>query len=559
MNAVRPVIASNIVNLRALHAAQMATDWDFPTYTTATERAVNLMTERGLFQEFVTADDAEIATAAREILDLESSGKRPGKRPVQRFLNAVRHEIATQPMPDHEELVFPAKDSLLDVSARVFTDLTPLATTPSKEIDPELLKVFAKTEWSFLVFQVDGHGLSDDYSRMNRELSLKGTTEDVQIAVMAQDAKGRLVNYHVAHSDPEKDGFLSTYENGDGPATPRPKKKMLKKEVMTEFLTDAIRRFPSERVMVSFEGHSGDLRDVLPAIHAALKAVTEKLGKKIDILVFDSCFMAQLEIATEFSDVARYLVASQEGVVKFRSFPNIARFASAGHIEPANLATQIVLNNKEFTFSAIDLEKLDGLNEAIKAMGEVILDIKDKKALKEIRRPMTEVTSYYSEGVFRPNYYFQTIDFKGFVNALVGSAYLKAHHPDLVTAAHTVLEAFGKKGEGVILEERHTDKVDKYLLDYTDVRGSNGLSIHQPSTPKPFRNSYTHVDKSRFNKVTNWDRVTDHVTATRSPLRWMSSAVQFTYGAALSGINALLQLIHEKYLNIRDKYSGRGK
>ncbi len=398
-----------------------------------------------------------------------------------------------------------------------------------------------KKQWGIYVFQVPGHGLDPDYARMNNQLAVKGTTTEAHIVLRGVDANGRLVNFSAQTTDAENNGLFDQYSSGPA-AGQYLEKHILSQDAMATFLTETAKQFPAEHVVVSFEGHSGELRQFIPEIHAALAMLATQLGKPIDILLFDSCFMAQIEIATEFSNVAKFLVASQEGVVKFRSFPLISRWlAKDGQTTPKELADLIARNNKEFTFSAIDLGKVDALNQAMKGLGEVILTISDNKVFKAIRKAVRGATGYYTEGLFSSTHFSNTVDIYGYIRGIEKNPYLRKYFPGVTDAAAMVLKAHGKKGEDLIVWERHASKTDQYVLDYTDVRGSHGLSIHQRITPKWLWNAYTHLKDSAFNKATGWDKVTDHITSQRTLVYLTASVFSFLGGAVTAGVNNGIQ------------------
>jgi hypothetical protein len=130
------------------------------------------------------------------------------------------------------------------------------------------------------------------------------------------------------------------------------------KEITIDFITDAIKRFPANRIMYASWGHGsgcidfGHWRTVkannivsmvgtdqdlfgpkkgflfndanntyvsTPELGSIFKTISEEHldGRKLDIVAFDSCHMAQIEIAAEVAPYASYIIFSQEVGVNF--------------------------------------------------------------------------------------------------------------------------------------------------------------------------------------------------------------------------------------------------
>lgn len=99
-------------------------------------------------------------------------------------------------------------------------------------------------------------------------------------------------------------------------------------ETLREFVETSIGRFPARRYWLVVAGHGdawlgagSDVTDApgrlmpLPALAAGLRsALDAKLGpgSRLDVIQFDACQMASLEAAYELSEVADFMVASQE-------------------------------------------------------------------------------------------------------------------------------------------------------------------------------------------------------------------------------------------------------
>ncbi len=107
----------------------------------------------------------------------------------------------------------------------------------------------------------------------------------------------------------------------------RPLGNMGHAEVFQDFLAYAKENHPAERVMINIWDHGGgtlagaafdELHGMdslkLPEMHQAISGVFEenKAHPPVDIIGFDACLMATVDVAATFSGLSRYLVASQE-------------------------------------------------------------------------------------------------------------------------------------------------------------------------------------------------------------------------------------------------------
>lgn len=115
----------------------------------------------------------------------------------------------------------------------------------------------------------------------------------------------------------------------------------------------------------------------------------EVLHKKIDLLGFDACLMAMIEVAYQVKDTARYLIASQniEVVPGWHYAHHLKQLThSAAPVQPVELAKNIVksfmqLNKSRNNFSTqsvIDLEEVTTLKNCLDAVVKQLIDHMDK-------------------------------------------------------------------------------------------------------------------------------------------------------------------------------------
>ncbi|MGV8123808.1 MAG: clostripain-related cysteine peptidase [Candidatus Xenobiia bacterium LiM19] len=417
--------------------------------------------------------------------------------------------------------------------------ITPLRRTAhAGSVRNEDLHNEDRREWGFIVFKVSGHGLTGDIKHGLDSLRQSGTSCRTHITVRAEE-HGRISDYAVRDREGATESHLTHAAGGayEEDAASRP---LLSEESIAGFVLNSMRHYPAKHYMVSFEGHSEDLRAALPAVRSALESVAGQSGEMIDVLLFDSCFMSQLEIATEFKDVAKVMAASQEGVVKFRPLEKLAEEAGREKYSPHELARHIVETSEEFSFAAIDLQKIQALNTKMKHFGEQILAVKDDGALSEIRREIRTSSHFSTEGITGPNTFYNAVDLFDFINRLSKNHRLAEKHPTVAAAGREVLQELREDPRGLVIAEKHQSGIDRFMLDYTDVSGAHGLSLFMPTTPKAIRDRYMYIENSQFSRDTGWEKVSDHITGDRSSLYIVGSLCHYLGGLAIGGINTLL-------------------
>lgn len=155
-----------------------------------------------------------------------------------------------------------------------------------------------------------------------------------------------------------------------------PAQDMAQTSTLKDFLRWGMERFPARHYAVVLGGHSagfgGAITDADRRKMLRLPELADALGEmKPDVLVFNSCLMAQAEVATEMAPVADFLVASQTEE-KGLGMP-LGDWLTTLHGEPAAAAQQLAdkcTGERAPRVSAINLGQnflgeLDGLARAI--------------------------------------------------------------------------------------------------------------------------------------------------------------------------------------------------
>ncbi|MHB2019732.1 MAG: clostripain-related cysteine peptidase [Candidatus Xenobia bacterium] len=394
--------------------------------------------------------------------------------------------------------------------------------------------VSAVRDWSFIVLKVDGHGLSADIQSTMDGLDQDGTSGDAYITVRAEQ-NGELTDY--ALRERSQPGHHLAPLAGGLSHEPTSRTPALSQAAMTSFLKNAMQQAPAKHTCVIFEGHSRMLRQVIPQMHEALRA----LGCKVDVLCFDSCFMGQVETAAQYKDVAQTLVASEDSVDGSRQIQTLAQDVAAHPMTAQDVAKEMVhlSAGNERTFSALDLTRMQPLEDALKAFAGSISQIQDGKTLAKIRDAVHESQHFYTQGHYHASTYHATVDVVDAIQRIIA---IPGIPPALVAQGQRCIQAIP-----LLAEQHASDRTRDWTFDYSQDQGAHGLSVHFPTTPSPWRSQYTYFHNSTFNQETGWDGMIAHLTSSKNPAYRMGSALQDAGGLGLWGVQLGLEDLQEHW------------
>jgi hypothetical protein len=176
-------------------------------------------------------------------------------------------------------------------------------------------------EWTVLTYFNGNCDLQSDMKESMKALEKVGSDE--KIAFVAQFAHGnkggkaeRLLLKQPGWFGSSKSEVLADLGKTD----------MAHPQTLKDFVSWGMQKFPAQHYMLVMNGHgmgfigsmpddhSGDLM-LTPELKSALDVATKEAGKKIDVLGFDSCLMANAETAYAVKDSANFMVASEEVLI----------------------------------------------------------------------------------------------------------------------------------------------------------------------------------------------------------------------------------------------------
>jgi len=254
-------------------------------------------------------------------------------------------------------------------------------------------------KWTILVYMKADDGLAAAALANIEDMCKVAIDPHLHVVVQLQTRVGTTARYRIRHGEPERTPLHGNVNMGD-PKT------------VTEFVDWARGAYPAERTALVVWGHGGGWEDEVADERLGSRpssvrtkeqighrrrlksyltdkelrqAIAQTRGKRVDLLGFDACEMAMLEIAGELREVASVMVAS-EGDIPVESWPYeklLSHLAKKPDLEPTDFARVVVgdydhayhatAETKPFAISAVDFASVEALREAIDALSQELL------------------------------------------------------------------------------------------------------------------------------------------------------------------------------------------
>jgi hypothetical protein len=352
-----------------------------------------------------------------------------------------------------------------------------------------------RAKWTVMVY-ISGDNNLEDYVVKDIELELAptGSSEDVQVIALADRGPGYDTSYddwqttklfHVTQ------GMTAAPENAVADWGER---NMGDPQTLIDFVTWTKANYPADHYALYFWGHgwnwhpgyvmeddtSADSLDV-----EEVKAALPSIGF-IDVVGFDACNMASIEVQLLWHGYATALVHSQEYInwdgIEYDVV--LARLSANPDMTPDQVAiatSQSVTNDKTMSAVAVD-SRFDALFQAV---DEWSIALKNGLAAnrKEYDRAFRITQDFWQAPMDKDLY-----DMAYEIDRLVSDSNVKAK-------SQAVMNAFG----GVVLEEHHTNA-------YSD---AHGITIYHVSKAREKDEYYTYYRTLDFALQTGWDEFLD--------------------------------------------------
>lgn len=248
--------------------------------------------------------------------------------------------------------------------------------------------------------------------------------------------------------------------------------------VLEKFVLYGMDKYPAQKTMLLISDHgygwrgicqdqtNGDVLMPIGGIRTALSDVKTVKGKGVDLLAFDACNMATIEVAYELRGVVPYMVGS-ETTEPYDGLPYdmmITDMVANPTISAANLAKAIVHEyvlyysskwdyshqmkySQDFaTMTAIDLSKMQPVGDAFQSFANAL-----RPLMSDHMKQVNAARGYALLGTWTNMAGYEWMpDVYTFIDGLKSIT----GHPELASA----IDSFELAFNGAILSEEHSDK-----------------------------------------------------------------------------------------------------
>ncbi len=262
-------------------------------------------------------------------------------------------------------------------------------------------------KWTFLHYGAGDNNLSSLIKSDVDEMERVGSDANTHVISMLDQSYGDCKKYYITKDDTP--GLKSPVLENMGPNV-----NMADPKTLAEFIAWGVKNYPSDNVAVIIGSHGGGTMGAAAddrsndfmspqGLRQAFAEAEKMTGKKIDVLGFDCCLMANTEVAYELKDAASYIVASEESeggagwpyhnVLNDKALASLQQaLAQKLTVSPEEFAKKIVTDASNAqhdlpTMSTVDTSKMDNLAKTIDGFAKAIIDSKDSNGtLKTLAR-----------------------------------------------------------------------------------------------------------------------------------------------------------------------------
>ena len=257
-------------------------------------------------------------------------------------------------------------------------------------------------EWTVMVYLDADNDLESAGINDINEMEMVGSTSDVNIVVQID----RIPGYDTSNSNwtntrryyitPDLDPYIINSQLINDLS----EQNMGSTETLINFADWTVNNYPAKKYLLVIWNHGGGFRSsglakdiawddtnggdkiTMPELEYAFSVISTKMGKNIDIVGMDACYMAMAEVAYQIKDYADILVTSEESE-PFDGWPYdaiLAQLAANPTMFSTQLAADIVDKYIYFypfddvTQSAIDLSYTDTLADQLSNMALAIMN-----------------------------------------------------------------------------------------------------------------------------------------------------------------------------------------
>jgi len=258
-------------------------------------------------------------------------------------------------------------------------------------------------EWTVMVYLDADNNLESAGIDDINEMEMVGSTSDVNIVVQID----RIPGYDTSNSNwtntrryyitQDFDPYIINSQLINDLS----EQNMGNTETLINFADWTVNNYPAKKYLLVIWNHGGGFRSsglakdiawddtnggdkiTMPELEYAFSVISTKMGKNIDIVGMDACYMAMIEVAYQIKDYADILVTSEESepndgwpydtiLGQLVSYPTVTSNQLAANIVDSYIFSYTV--SDEVTQSAIDLSYTDTLADQLSNMALAIMN-----------------------------------------------------------------------------------------------------------------------------------------------------------------------------------------
>lgn len=369
-------------------------------------------------------------------------------------------------------------------------------------------------EWTVLVYSSGTRDIDDEVLKAAQNLEKTGSDENVSVILQLgrnpiapygeKDVRRYYINRY-SYDEREAPGLQSPCVENLGEID------MSDPQNLENFISWGMKKYPARRTALVLGGHGagflGAITDnqkrslmPIPEIEKALVNSKNETGKKVDLLVFNSCFLAQVEPVSQFRNSADFIVASETPLTG-TGFPlkefiqKIQEKAKDGKDVSTEQAGAYLVDStpenqkKVSVFSLIDTSRFSGIEKAVDNLARELInaDVPRETIIGIIKK----TPSAYSDENYPP--FSDYRDLYGFARRVSQNPGIKSKK--LKRAASRVM-----------------DSINETLKSKNFGHGLNGISIYLPDEnpedlgPYQYGIISEHYERLNFSSETSWWR-----------------------------------------------------
>jgi hypothetical protein len=254
-------------------------------------------------------------------------------------------------------------------------------------------------KWTFLLYGAGDNNLSRFIENNVKDMEKVGSDDHTHLIAQLDKSSGDCKRFYITKNTAGGEIKSPVLENM-GPSV-----DMSNPQTLTDFIVWGAKTYPGQFIGLSIGDHGGgtagavaDDRDgsggmMKPQVlKKAIQDAEDILGRKLDMVGFDCCLMANTEVAYELRNTANYLVASEETeggagwpytkVLTEEALKALQEALKTRiNVEPKEFVTKIIKDFQSVqgdlpTMSSVDLGKMDDVAGKVDAFSQAILDTK---------------------------------------------------------------------------------------------------------------------------------------------------------------------------------------